>query len=255
MVELYSVAAANAPVSVIRTAKTLKASLLRRRILEPAPQGPSALQVFREKSGRRRLRGYLVWREGNLWEAALAPGDETAARSLLGWMRERRKESLEKEVVLPHGPAHPLTQQAMRLNHTLERSFSWTGGGMGRVIDIPLFLDALRPELEARVNRAGMDGQCHLHFAIVDRYPKGAAAARPEIVRHTLRLGGGHQFLLAHRPHYGLRIGCSAQTLLQLALGSLPLAALGDLSVEGERNLLPVLFPESAPEIFVLDHF
>jgi hypothetical protein len=255
MVGLYEASAAGCPVSVVRTRQTLKESLLRRRLLHPSPPGQAAVHLFREKSGRRTLRGYVVWRDGNVWESAVAPGDQLAANSVLAWLRDRRKDALEKEIVLPHGPRHPLSQQAMRLNHTLERSFSWTGGGMGRVVDIPAFLDALQPELEARVNSAGMDGQCHVHLTVRDGHPEGVAAPRPEIVQHTLRLGAGHQFMLAHRPHYWLRVECSAQTLLQLALGCLPLATLTDLKVDGERSLLPVLFPESAPEIFPLDHF
>lgn len=255
MVGLYEAAAAGCPVSVVRTRETLKESLMRRRLLHPSPKGQPGVQLFREKAGRRALRGYVVWRDGNLWESAVAPGDQVAANCVLAWLRDRRKEALEKEIVLPHGTRHPLAQHAMRLSHSLERSFSWTGGGMGRVIDIPLFLDALQPELEARLNSAGMDGQCHIHFTVSDGHPVGAVAARPEVVRHTLRLGGGHQFMLAHRPHYWLRVECSAQTLLQLGLGALPLATLPDLKVEGEGNLLPVIFPESAPEIFMLDHF
>jgi predicted N-acetyltransferase YhbS len=255
MLRLYHAASVGCPVSVLRTRQSLKESLLRRRMLHPSSKGQASVQLFRERSGRRAVRGYVVWRDGNLWEAAVAPGDEVAASCILAWLRDRRKEALEKEVVLPHGPQHPLTQYALRFNHSFERSFSWTGGGMGRVIDISGFLEALQPELEARVNSAGMDGQCHVHLAVSDAHPGGVAVRKSVVVRHTLRLGGGHQFMLAHRPHYWLRVECSAQSLLQLALGCLPLATLPCLKVEGERNLLPVLFPESAPEIFTLDHF
>lgn len=255
MVGLYEMAAAGCPVSVVRTRETFTELLLRRRLLPSSPKGTVAVNLFREKSGRKALRGYVIWRDGNVWESAVAPGDRVAANGMLAWLRDRRKEALEKEIVLPHGACHPLTQHAMGLTHSMERSFSWTGGGMGRVIDVPRFLDVLQPELEARVNSAGMDGQCHLHFTVRDGHPAGMVAHRPEIVRHTLRMGGGHQFMLAHRPHYWLWVECSAQTLLQLALGSLPQASLPDLKVEGERNLMPVIFPESAPEMFVLDHF
>jgi predicted N-acetyltransferase YhbS len=255
VVRLYEQAAKDCACSTIRTEKTLRAALHRRQLFPRRSKRGNGMIVFHPPRKRQDVRAYVIWRDGELHEAGVAPGDDVALSAVLAWLRDKRREALEKEIVIPHGPDHPLVQFAMRFNHEAERGFSWTGGGMGRIIDVKAFLQALTPELEARLNRAGVDGQCHLHLTVRTAPDKTGRKRAPEATRHTIVLATGNQFMLANRPQYWLKVECSQQTLLQLVLGSLPHGALSDLSLEGERNLMPVLFPTGAPEMFRLDHF
>lgn len=255
VIQLYDRSARDCVSSAERTEASLREGLRRWQLFPRRPESEDGLIVFHRKRERQEVRAYLIWRNGGVAEAGVTPGDEAASASVVAWVREKRRAAMEKEIVLPHGPGHPLTRFAMRFRHTSERSLSWTGGGMGRIIDANAFLDALKPELEARLNRAGMDGQCHLHLIVRAPDDKGRRTRAPGVTRHTLRLAAGHQFMLANRPQYWLKVECSAQALLQLSLGTLPHDALPGLCLEGERNLMPVLFPQMAPELFALDHF
>jgi len=254
MLELHEQSAQSCVCTAVRTVKTVREELRRRSLFPRLPDREDGVVVFHPKRKRQEVRAYLLWRSAEIQEAGIRPGDEVAAKAVLAWGRDRKRDALEKELQLRHGPDHPLTQYAMRYNHKLERAFSWTGNGMGRILNVTAFLEALSPELEARLNRAGMDGQCHLHLT-VHTDPDEAVKRPRQVTQHTLVLGAGHQFMLKNRPHYWLRIVCSAQTLLQLVLGVLPQATLQGMEVEGEANLIPVLFPRMDPEMFALDHF
>jgi hypothetical protein len=244
VLRLYEAAAARSPGSVVRSLEQLRFAYRRWRLLEGGSRG-AATQVllFREKKGERRVRAYLIWRDGGLWEAGLEPGDEAAAESLLAYVRDRRKVALEKEVVLQNlGPAHPLWRYAQRFNHGTESSFSWTGGGMGRIVDVAGFLRRVGPELEGRLNAAGLDAECRLHLAVDGE-------------DHFVNLGRGHLLAMGARETRVLKVVCTQQALLQMTLGSLPWQSIPGVKAEGERSLMGVLFPEAFPVMYRLDHF
>ena len=244
VLRLYEAAAARSPGSVVRTLEQLRFAFRRWRLLEGGSRGVAEqVLVFREKKGKRGVRAYLIWRDNALWEAGLEPGDEAAAESLLAYLRDRRKEALEKEVVLPNlGPAHPLWRYAQRFNHGTESSFSWTGGGMGRIVDVAAFLKGVGPELEGRLNAAGLDAECRLHLAVDGK-------------DHFLNLGRGHLLAMGARETRVLKVTCTQQALLQMALGCLPWHSIPGVKAEGERSLMGVLFPEAFPVMYRLDHF
>jgi hypothetical protein len=98
VLRLYEAASARSPGSVVRTLAQLRFAFRRWRLLEGGSRGVAAqVLLFRERKGQRRVRAYLIWRDNALWEAGLEPGDEAAAESLLAYLRDRRKEALEKD--------------------------------------------------------------------------------------------------------------------------------------------------------------
>lgn len=247
LVGLYHAAAESTPGSVVRDVACMAYALRNWRLVERTSESPEGkVFLFYPRRGKRRLRAYVVWEDGALLEAGMVPGDEEACVAVLAWLRDRRVAALEKEVPLTNlCPAHPLWIYAQRFNHAGERKLSWSGGGMGRLIDVGAFLEALRPELEARLNSAGLESECHLHL-VVDGH------------EHSLILGRAHQLSLSistHRLILYTRLECSSQALLQMALGTLPFEALPGIKVEGERSLLRAAFPCSNPHLYRLDHF
>jgi hypothetical protein len=241
LLRLYDAASARTPGAVIREARDFRFALKRTRLLKP-----NCVFVFRESRGRRALRAYVVWKEGAFWEAGLAPGDEAAAESALAWLRDRRRAALEKELVLQFlTPAHPLWRHASRFNHGAEYGLQWTGGWMGRIVDLRAFLAQMKPEWEGRLNAAGLEAEGHLHLE-VDGEP------------HSLVLSRAHHFALQPLGSRGVlaaQVRASRRTLLQMSLGTLPWRSLPDLRAEGEAALLDALFPHAAPGIFRLDYF
>lgn len=247
LVRLYNAAAKETPGSAIRDPARMAYPLrpwgLRERFQKDIEK---QVLVFRARAGRGPVRAYLVWDHGKLLEAALEPGDEPACVAVLAWLREQRLQALEKEVVLCNlCPAHPLWRYAQRFTHSAERELRWSAGGMGRLIDVDALLEALRPELEARLNSAGLESECHLHLIVDGK-------------EHSLILGRAHQLSLSistHRLILYSRVECSSQALLQMALGTLPFDRIPEVKIEGERSLLRAAFPESSPHLYRLDHF
>jgi predicted N-acetyltransferase YhbS len=258
LVPLYEAAAAGTPGAFVRD-RACFAYALRSCGLERPKRGDLSrgLVIFREKragrSAGRRVRAYVVMRDGGCVEAGLAPGDDTAAGAVLAWLRDRCVERLERDLVLGGmPPAHPLACFARRFNHTEERGFSWNGGGMGRVIDARRFLGAIAPELEARLSAAGIDDECRLHVTLA---PGGGAKRRGRRVEHSLVLGGGHHFAMARRGMRSAKVKCSQGALLQMALGSLAFGDIPGVKVGGDRALVRAIFPEAGPGLWPIDHF
>jgi predicted N-acetyltransferase YhbS len=259
IVPLYEAASAGTPASVVRD-RACFAYALRSRGLERPKRGgdPSrGLTVFREKrggrAGKKRVRAYAVLGEGGCLEAGLAPGDDAAAGAVLAWLRDRCVRNLARELVLRGmPPAHPLACFARRFNHTEERGFSWNGDGMGRVVDARRFLDAIAPELDARLSAAGIDDECHLHVTLA---PGDRARRRARPVEESLVLGGGHHFAMARRGVRSAKVKCSEGALLQMALGSLAFGDIPGVSVGGDRAFVRAIFPEAGPGLWPIDHF
>jgi len=235
---LHEAAAEGTPGTVVRDSMRIKRDLV----------------AFREKRGRKRVRAYVVWRKrGALVEAGLAPGDDAAAGAVLAWLRDRCIERLEQVLELEDiPPAHPLARFARRFNHEEERSLAWNGDGMGRLIDTGAFLDKIAPELEARLASAGIDDECHLHFALA---PEGGGGKRGKPVERSIILGAGHHFAMSRRGVLSAKVTCSEGALLQMALGTLDSESIPGVKVSGDRALVRAAFPEAAPSIWPRDHF
>lgn len=242
LVRLYEAASKDTPGAVVRDARRFGLAI-ERNGLAGDPRGGNGVFVFREGRSARRARAYAVWKDGSLWEVGLEGGDEAACQAVLAWLRSRCEEMSEKELHLTGlSPAHPLWRYALRFNHSRETGLSWTGGGMGRIVDVAAFLEAVRPELEARVAAVGIEAECHLRLE-VDGSP------------HELVLGRTHQFARASSLVMVARVRCSQQALLQMTLGTLPFDSIPGVAVEGERALVAAAFPESSPCIYRLDAF
>lgn len=242
LADLYNAAAATTPASVVRTPQHFHFAYQRWGLAE----GETAcLFVFRERWRKRRIRGYIVWKDNAFWEAATEPGDEVACAAILAWLRDKRREALEKEIVLPLlCPAHPLYSFALRFNHETEGGLQWTGGGMGRIVDTKLFLQKAQPELEARFAGAGLEGNARLHFHVDGETHELAIAPAGQ-----RRAGGAKPWA------YAARVRCSQQSLLQMVLGSPALEHIPDLRIEGDMAAVRALFPAGSPCVYRLDSF
>lgn len=242
LAELYNAAAAATPGSVVRDAARFHFGVLREDLIALHKAQPArGVFVFTSK-GSRKPRAYAAMKDGALWEAGLAPGDAEAAEALLAWLAAQGG----REVALQQSsPAHPLWAYALRFPHQTEGGMRWTHGGMGRLLDVAAFLDALKPELEARINADGIESEGHLHLIVDGR-------------EHSLILGRAHHISLmisTHRHILSARVECSQQALLQLALGTLDWRAVPGLKVQGDNALLDAVFPQAHPNLYRLDYF
>jgi predicted N-acetyltransferase YhbS len=239
LLELYESAAAATPASVVRDAAQFRFSLKRFDLVPASRRDSPRVSVFRERKVAGAVRAYAVWKDDSLWEVGVRPGDDAACAAVLAWLRDKRTEAIEKEVLLQNlCPAHPLWVHALRYNHAVEQRFSWTGAGMGRIVDVPGFLAALQPELEARFNGGGWLGEAHLALVVDGR--RYGLVFRTQVP--------GRALLVA-------RVACTSQALLQMALGVLPFTKISGVKTDGSQALLRALFPESSPAVYRLDGF
>lgn len=238
LVRLYEAASRDTPASVVRDAQRFAAAIERNGLSGTGDE--SFIYVFRERHSPHRARAYAVWKDGSLWEAGLEPGDRESCDALLAWLCQKSEGNELNLTGL--SPSHPLWKYARRFEHVIETNFSWTGGGMGRIVDVGKFLEVLAPELEARANAAGLEAEYQLRL-VVDGVP------------HELILGRSHQFSSSARLVISSTVECSQQALLQMAIGSLHFECIPGVTVRGERALVEAVFPESSPCIYRLDAF
>jgi predicted N-acetyltransferase YhbS len=256
LLALYAAASARTPGAIERTRASLAFSIDVRQLAaqknaqKTARKGAnksampeSPIHVFREKSKSRRARAYVIWLDGGSLEIAMAPGDGDACEAVLAWLRDRRIGALEKEVDLSSlCPAHPLWQYALRFNHTAETRFSWTGGGMGLILDVDSFLEKMQQEFESRIDASGIVAECHLHLKV-------------DGVEHNLILCRSHHFTNAAGNVMAASVACSKQSLLQMCLGTFAPESLPDVKVSGMDALVKAVFPASTPTVYRLDYF
>ncbi|MCY3023311.1 MAG: GNAT family N-acetyltransferase [Planctomycetota bacterium] len=241
IVKLYNAAAAATPASVVRTAAHMRFGIVSRQLAGDASGKDNAVFLFREKGPRGAVRAYAVWKEKSLWETAMQPGDDAACSAVLAWLRDKRIEALEKEVVLQGlAPAHPLWIHAQRFNHKAERALNWAGGAMGCIVDVAMFLGAMQPEFESRLRAAGVDDEARLDLVVAGRAHK--------LVFRASRQQGAPRPLTA-------RVTCTPPALLQMTLGTLPYDSIPRVKTVGSPALLRALFPSGAPAVYRLDAF
>jgi hypothetical protein len=244
LVRLYAEASAETPLAAERDRRQFAHAI---RTGELSPTGRAGddppMKLFREKRGSRKVRAYVVWRDGELVEAAVAPGDTEACEAVLAWMRALRVAALEKDVRLASlCPAHPLWRHTLRYTHTSERVLSWTGAGMGQILDVRGFVEDMRPEFERRVDAAGIVAECHLHLAVDGR-------------DHSVILCRSHHITNAGANVVSATVHCSRGDLLQMSLGTLSYRVIPGVVASGATSLLEALFCERSPQIYRLDHF
>lgn len=262
MVELYNAAAETTPASVVRSLADVQFAYKRWQ-LAGDKKGASAVFLFREKKARGAVRAYAVWKDNSLWEAAMRPGDDAACAAVLAWVRDKRVEAVEKEVVLEMcPPAHPLWAYAERFTHSAERRLNWTGAGMGCIVDVPAFLRALQPEFQARLGRAGLDCVGWLKLIVDGRQHHVVLVPNAPVREHELKRSTGVDAAGAARGVRGpassvlsARIICSSQALLQMVLGALPWRSIPDAKIEGAHAVADALFPVGTPAVYRLDGF
>ncbi|MCZ7649377.1 MAG: GNAT family N-acetyltransferase [Planctomycetota bacterium] len=245
LADLYNAAAAETPSSVVRDAARMKHGIRRLQLAEKtARDRDGALWVFHEPRGRRVLRAYAAFKEGKLLEAGMAPDDEGACAAVLAWLRQRQVEALEKDVALHQlCPTHPLWRYARRFNHATEGGLRWTASGMGRILDVPRFLETVRPEFEARLSRAGLERPVRLGLDV--------DGAKYGLALNAARLGG----VAASNKSVDLTLSATQQSLFQMVLGTLPYTEIPGVAAGGAPGYLRALFPESSPHLYRLDWF
>jgi hypothetical protein len=113
---------------------------------------------------------------------------------------------------------------------------------MGQILDVRAFMEAFRPEMERRIDAAGIAAECHLHLTV---------DGRP----HSVILCRSHHITHAAASVMAATVKCSRQALLQLSLGTLPLECIPDVEISGARPLTAALFPCASPFIYAPDRF
>ena len=166
------------------------------------------------------------------------------------WAREEGARRAVKQVVLAFPPEGPMSAAAMRQDARFVRNYSACGGSMARVLDVTRLLEALRPELQARLEaaHAGFTGTLAFHTDI------GEAALR-------ITPDGVTQETAAARRDTGthLTVNLPQTELARLALGAFPPEALLARLPEPPRpeaaHLLEILFPFRHPHMHLPDRY
>jgi hypothetical protein len=237
-------------------------------------QGPDACRVVKNPAGNVAAyawQGTGHWavdnrqrdRQDSLVLGEVMADGPAAADSVLAvcraWAAEeaaRRGEPIEKLVLLLP-PEGPVAAAAMRQAALFERRFSRCGGSMARVLHVARLLEALKPELMARLQAARYPFSGRLLFqtdlgdAALVATPDGMSVeyltTRPGSPDRT---AGTSQRLVVHLPQ---------TTLAQLVLGAYPpddlLARLEHPPDEAPRQLLGVLFPLRHPHMYPADRY
>jgi predicted acetyltransferase len=208
-----------------------------------------------------------VWRARWCWyvnhalepnyEDSLVLGEVMADRPLAAdaalaacrlWALEEAGNRTVKQVVLALPPNGVLAAAAMRQDARFIQNYGACGGSMARVLSVPRLLEALRPELQARLQAA------HNTFtgSLVLETDIGSAALQitPEHVMVAEAQDAGSD---------GLHVTLPQAELARLALGAFPpadlLARLAARPSEAVSQLLETLFPLRHPHMYLPDRF
>jgi len=161
--------------------------------------------------------------------------DAVLAASRL-WAEEGGGRRTFKEVVMAFTPNGPLAEAAMRQDVRLLRNYSACGGSMARVLDVKRLLEALRPEMLARLRAAYSDFRGSL---LLDT-DMGTAAINIEPNRVTVSNQSSPGTAV-------LAVALPQTELARLALGAFPpgdvLARLPDAPTDEAARLLEIMFP------------
>ncbi|MBK9714615.1 MAG: sterol carrier protein domain-containing protein [Kouleothrix sp.] len=229
---LYEASYRDAPLSDLRAAPDWRAWLGERR--------PLALE-----DARGRLVAYALPAEpdgaaGALTVVEAGVADAGVARTLCEALLARAGASGYGTLRLALSPWHPLAQAALQLGGVarIERPPQEAAAALAGVVDLPLLLGALLPELERRLARS--------------RYAGWSGGLRIELAteRAVLALAGGHATVIDGSRPADLRLRrVELAALAQLCLGyraAADLRATGGLDCDDSAlGLLDALFPAS----------
>jgi hypothetical protein len=212
------------------------------------------------------VRGYL-WRARWCWyvkhkletdfKKALVIGEvmadsPVAADAVLAaarlWALEEAKARKVTEVVLAFDPEGALAAAAMRQDARFLREFSACGGSMARTLDVRRLLEALQPELMARLQAA----RCDFVGSLTIKTDIGAAALRIDPKSATVTDA-------TPRRGRSLTVALPQTELVRLALGAFPpddvLARLPEPPGAETAELLQALFPLRCPHMHLPDRY
>ncbi len=164
------------------------------------------------------------------------------------WAKEEPEARKVKEVVLAFPPEGPLAAAAMRQDTRLLRNYSACGGSMARVLNLRRLLEALRPEMAARLQSASSSF-------------RGTLAFRTDIGDATVRIGP-KRVTIAEGALSGvgsLSVSLPQSELARLALGAFPpediLARLPEPPSEETARVLRALFPTRNAHMHLPDRY
>ena len=176
------------------------------------------------------------------------PAADAVLAACRQWAREEAGARKFKEVVLAFPPEGPIAAAAMRQDARLLRHYDACGGSMARVLNVKRLLEALRPELQARLRAARSD----FAGSLVLQTDMGTTALQIDAERVNVLDGPlpGQSVLTAALPQ---------TELARLALGAFPpddlLARLPEPPGEQTSRLLEVLFPLRHPHMHLPDRY
>ena len=182
---------------------------------------------------------------------ALAIGEVIAdspvsADGLLAVSRQWGREQGKRRVILPVPPDSHVAISAMYADARLIRAYEPCGGSMARVLDVRRLLEALRPEIRARLRDAGsgFTGRLTIRTDIGD----AALLIEPDDVRVEDAEGPD-----------GLVIEMPQTALVRLALGAFPpegiLSRLSETPDARAFELASVIFPLRYPHMYPPDRY
>ena len=204
-------------------------------------------------NGEGAVRGY-IWRAPWCWYVrhALEPefkralviaevmaDSPAAADAVLAacrrWAGEQPAGKKIREAALAFAPDGPIAAAAMRQDARLARNFSACGGSMARVLDVRRLLEALRPELMARLHTASAS------FT-------GSLSIQTDIGAATLRIARKRVAVVEGAARDAeLTVSLPQYELARLALGAFPpedvLARLPEPPEADAARILCALFP------------
>ena len=197
---------------------------------------PGTLLLVEDK--RRRVAGYALCRtrSDRYFVQELNANSSAAFESLANaiGMRARRAGFERVHFKLPID--HPFGEFCKRFGSEWEIQYHVDAEGMGRVLDLPRFLAALRPELAYRLGKSGWSENVRLWFVA-------------EMGATGLKIAGNAVRCIQDREADAQDIALPQTMLLQLALGY---RAVSDAANEKgvripgpSRPVLEVLFPPS----------
>ncbi len=197
---------------------------------------PGKLLVVEDK--RQWVAGYALCRTRRdcYFVQELTARSSSAFESLAGAVGTRARRAGFDRVHFKLPVDHPFAEFCNRLGSEWEIQYHVNAEGMGRILDLPRFLAALRPEFEYRLGKSGWSKKTCLWFET----ELGAAGLK--IVGNTARC-------IPNREADSHKIALSQTALLQLALGY---RTVSDAAIEKgvripctARPFLEVLFPPS----------
>lgn len=197
---------------------------------------PGMLLVVEDK--RQRAAGYVLCRTrtDRYFVQELTARSSIAFESLAGAVGRRARRAGFERVHFKLPVDHPFGEFCNRFGSEWEIQYHVNAEGMGRILDLPRFLAALRPEFEYRLGKWAWSENTRLWFVT-------------EIGEAGLKIAGNTVRCILNREMDAQEIALPQTVLLQLALGYRTVSDAANekkVRIPGTaRPFLEVLFPPS----------